>query len=68
MKQIHEECAEIVLASFKRNEQVEKPSLESLFEDVYAEMPAILQEQSDFLVAFEGGEVREDTSGAEFPL
>jgi 2-oxoisovalerate dehydrogenase E1 component alpha subunit len=68
IKQIHEECAERVLTSFKLNEQVDKPSLESLFEDVYAEMPAILKEQSDFLVAFEGGKVREDTSGAEFPL
>ncbi len=68
VKGIEEECAEIVLASFKRNEQVEKPTLESLFEDVYAKMPDILREQSDFLVAFEGGEVREDTSGAEFPL
>ena len=68
IKQIQEECAELVLASFKRNEDIEKPTLESLFEGVYREMPDILQEQSDYLVASEGGQVREDTSGAEFPL
>jgi len=68
VKEIEAECAEIVLASFKRNEDIGKPTLESLFEGVYRETPDILQEQSDFLVAFEGGEVREDDSGAEFPL
>ncbi len=68
IRQIEEECAEQVLASFKRNESVEKPTLESLFEDVYAELPAILREQQEYLVAAEGGKVREDTSGAEFPL
>jgi len=31
-------------------------------------MPESLREQSDFLVALEGGKVREDTSGAAFPL
>ena len=68
IRQIDEECAEQVLASFKRNETVDKPTLESLFEDVYAEMPAILREQQEYLVAVEGGKVREDDSGAEFPL
>ncbi len=66
--QIDEECAEQVLSSFKRNESVEKPTLESLFEDVYREMPEILREQQEFLVAVEGGKVRDDDSGAEFPL
>ena len=65
---IEEECKELVLSSFKRNENVGKPSLESMFDDVYAEMPDAIREQQQFLVAFEGGEVREDTSGAEFPL
>jgi len=31
-------------------------------------MPEHLREQRDFLVAMEGGKVREDTSGAAFPL
>ncbi len=66
--QIDAECAEQVAASFKRNEQVDKPGLESMFTDVYREMPEILREQQQFLVAAEGGKVREDTSGAEFPL
>ena len=68
IKQIQDECAEMVLASFKRNENVEKPTLESLFEDVYREMPPILREQQEYLVAAEGGELREDDSGAAFPL
>jgi 2-oxoisovalerate dehydrogenase E1 component alpha subunit len=68
IQQIEEECAEMVLASFKRNENVEKPTLESLFEDVYGAMPQILREQQEYLVAVEGGQVREDDSGAEFPL
>jgi len=68
IKQIQEECYEVVLASFKRNENVGKPTLESLFEDVYGELPAILREQQEYLVAVEGGEVREDDSGAAFPL
>jgi 2-oxoisovalerate dehydrogenase E1 component alpha subunit len=68
IKPIEEECAAEVAASFKRNEAVPKPSLESLFEDVYGEMPEHLREQSAFLVAMEGGKVREDTSGAAFPL
>lgn len=68
IKPIEEECAEEIAASFKRNEAVPKPALESLFTDVYAEMPAHLREQSEFLVAAEGGKVREDTSGAAFPL
>ena len=65
---IEQECAEEVAASFKRNEQVPKPSLETLFTDVYADMPAGLREQMEYLVALEGGKVREDTSGAAFPL
>jgi TPP-dependent pyruvate/acetoin dehydrogenase alpha subunit len=65
---IEEECAAEVAASFKRNETVDKPSLGSLFEDVYAEMPEHLREQKEFLEALEGGKVREDTSGAAFPL
>jgi 2-oxoisovalerate dehydrogenase E1 component alpha subunit len=68
IKPIEDECAEEVAASFKRNEAVPKPSLESMFEDVYAEMPESLREQQAFLVAIEGGKVREDTSGAAFPL
>jgi 2-oxoisovalerate dehydrogenase E1 component alpha subunit len=68
IKQIQDECAELVLASFKRNENVDKPTLESLFEDVYRDMPAILSEQQEYLVAVEGGELREDDSGAAFPL
>ena len=63
-----DECAEEVAASFKRNEAVPKPTLETLFTDVYGEMPSHLREQSDFLVKMEGGKVREDTSGAAFPL
>ena len=66
--QIEEECAAEVAASFKRNEQVPKPDLASMFEDVYAEMPGHLREQQAFLSALEGGKVREDTSGAAFPL
>jgi 2-oxoisovalerate dehydrogenase E1 component alpha subunit len=65
---LEEECAAEVAASFKRNESVPKPELSSLFEDVYGEMPEHLREQRDFLVALEGGKVREDTSGAAFPL
>jgi pyruvate dehydrogenase E1 component alpha subunit len=65
---LEEECAAEVAASFKRNEQVPKPGLETLFEDVYAQMPEHLREQQQFLVALEGGKVREDTSGAAFPL
>jgi len=65
---IEEECAAEVAASFKRNESVPKPELSSLFDDVYGEMPEHLREQRDFLVALEGGKVREDTSGAAFPL
>lgn len=65
---IEEECAAEVAASFKRNETVGKPPLESLFEDVYGEMPEHLREQRDFLVTLEGGKVRDDTSGAAFPL
>lgn len=65
---LEEECAEEVLASFKRNEDVGKPPLESLFTDVYGEMPEHLAEQSAYLMAVEGGQVREDTSGAAFPL
>ena len=68
IKETEAECSATVLASFKHNENVGKPTLESMFEDVYAEMPDILREQQEFLVAAEGGEVREDTSGAEFPL
>ncbi len=67
-QQIHEECAEVVLASFKRNENVEKPTLESLFDDVYEDLPPALREQQEYLVAVEGGKVRDDDSGAEFPL
>jgi TPP-dependent pyruvate/acetoin dehydrogenase alpha subunit len=65
---IEEECAAEVAASFKRNETVPKPGLASLFEDVYGTMPEHLREQSEFLAALEGGKVREDTSGAAFPL
>ncbi|MCE9635040.1 MAG: thiamine pyrophosphate-dependent dehydrogenase E1 component subunit alpha [Planctomycetes bacterium] len=65
---LEEECAAEISASFKRNEQVPKPELASLFDDVYGEMPEHLREQRDFLVAIEGGKVREDTSGAAFPL
>ena len=65
---LDEECAGEVMASFKRNEVVDKPGLESMFEDVWAEMPDMLREQSDYLVSIEGGQVREDTSGAAFPL
>jgi pyruvate dehydrogenase E1 component subunit alpha len=68
IKPIEDECAEEVAASFKRNEAVPKPALETLFTDVYGEMPEHLREQRDFLVAMEGGKVREDTSGAAFPL
>jgi 2-oxoisovalerate dehydrogenase E1 component alpha subunit len=68
IKPIEDECAEQVAASFKRCEAVGKPSLESLFDDVYGETPEALREQRDFLVAMEGGKVREDTSGAAFPL
>ncbi len=68
IKPIEDECAEQVAASFKRCEAVGKPDLETLFGDVYAEMPEHLREQRDFLVAMEGGKVREDTSGAAFPL
>jgi TPP-dependent pyruvate/acetoin dehydrogenase alpha subunit len=68
VKPIEEECAAEVAASFKRNEAVPKPSLESLFDDVYGTLPDHLREQRDFLVAIEGGRVREDTSGAAFPL
>jgi len=68
IKPIEDECAEQVAASFKRSEAVGKPDLETLFTDVYAEMPDALREQRDFLVAMEGGKVREDTSGAAFPL
>lgn len=66
--QVESECREEVAASFKRNEQVPKPPLGSMFEDVWAEMPEHLREQQQFLVALEGGKVREDTSGAAFPL
>lgn len=65
---IDEECAAEAAASFKRNESVPKPGLASLFEDVYGTMPSALREQCDFLTAIEGGKVREDTSGAAFPL
>lgn len=65
---LEEECAAELAASFKRQEAVGKPPLASLFEDVYAEMPEHLREQRDFLVALEGGKVRDDTSGAAFPL
>ena len=68
IKPLEDECAAEVAASFKRNEAVEKPALETLFGDVYAQMPDHLREQRDFLVAMEGGKVREDTSGAAFPL
>jgi len=68
IKPLEDECAAEVAASFKRCEAVGKPALETLFTDVYAEMPESLREQSDFLVALEGGKVREDTSGAAFPL
>jgi pyruvate dehydrogenase E1 component alpha subunit len=68
IKPIEEECAGEVAASFKRNEAVPKPGLETLFTDVYAELPDHLREQQEFLVAMEGGKVREDTSGAAFPL
>ena len=44
------------------------PALDPLFPDVYAEMPSHIREQQEFLVAMEGGKVREDTSGAAFPL
>lgn len=68
IKPLEDECAEEVMASFKRNEGVPKPSLESLFTDVYAEMHPALTEQQAYLVELEGGEVREDDSGAAFPL
>ena len=68
IEEMDNELAELVLASFKKNEDVDKPALESMFTDVYRQMPEALREQQEFLVAFEGGEVREDTSGAEFPL
>ena len=68
IKPIEEECAGEVAAAFKRGESVPKPSLESMFDDVYGTMPEHLREQRDFLVAAEGGKVREDTSGAAFPL
>ena len=68
VRAIEEECAAEVAAAFKRNESVPKPGLASLFEDVYAEMPSHLREQCEFLEALEGGKVREDTSGAAFPL
>jgi pyruvate dehydrogenase E1 component alpha subunit len=68
IKPVEDECAAEVAAAFKRQESVPKPDLETLFTDVYAEMPEPLREQRDFLVAMEGGKVREDTSGAAFPL
>lgn len=68
IKPIEDECAEEVASSFKRNEAVPKPPLDTLFTDVYGELPEHLREQRDFLVAMEGGKVREDTSGAAFPL
>lgn len=68
VKKDEDECAALVSEAFKRQEGVGKPPLESMFEDVYGEMPEHLREQRDFLSALEGGKVREDTSGAAFPL
>ena len=65
---LEDECAAEVDASFKRNEHVAKPALETMFTDVYRDLPDHLREQRDFLVAMEGGKVRDDTSGAAFPL
>ena len=48
---LEDECAEEVAASFKRNEAVPKPPLESLFEDVYAEPLRTHREQLQELEA-----------------
>lgn len=46
-KQIHEECTKEVNQAVQEYEAVETPSPESMFEEVYSEMPWHLQEQAD---------------------
>ncbi len=57
-----------VAEAFKREEAAGPPSLQSLFDDVYATLPPLLERQRDYLLEAEGGKFRKDESGAAFPL
>jgi pyruvate dehydrogenase E1 component subunit alpha len=53
-------------AAFKTAEKIAPPRLESLFDDVYADLPPHLKEQRDALLA--EGHGHEKDEGAAFPL
>ncbi|MHC4924213.1 MAG: thiamine pyrophosphate-dependent dehydrogenase E1 component subunit alpha, partial [Planctomycetota bacterium] len=68
MKEVEEECKAEIAAAFEEQESVGPPALGTLFDDVYASTTPALERQRDYLMRAEGGEFREDDSGAAFPL